>query len=111
MEHDQIDLEKIIINIQHINAKTPHPVNNELLSVYDHAPIRTWRHLDILQYKTYLQARLPRVKGRDGKVVTITPLWADKSVQYTTLFACYIINLLKATQNQIKAAHFSALWV
>jgi transposase len=60
-----------------------------------------------MQYKTYLRARLPRVKGEDGKVVTITPPWADKSVQYSTLFECYIINLLKAAQNQTKTAHLA----
>lgn len=107
IEHDQIDLENIIINIQHIKSKIPHPTSNELLNIYDHAPVRQWRHLDIMQYKTYLRARLPRVKGEDGKVVTITPPWADKSVQYSTLFECYIINLLKATQNQTKTAHLA----
>jgi transposase len=107
IEHDQIDLENIIINIQYIKSKIPHPTSNELLNIYDHAPIRQWRHLDIMQYKTYLRARLPRVKGEDGKVVTITPPWADKSVQYSTLFECYIINLLKAAQNQTKTAHLA----
>ncbi len=105
VDYDHQDLDKIIINIEHINHQAQHPKTNEMFSIYDHAPIRQWRHLDIIQYKTYLQARLPRVKGDDGQVVTITPPWADKSVQYSTLFECDIINLLKATQNQTKTAH------
>jgi transposase len=107
VDYDHQDLDKIIINIEYINNQAQHPKTNEMLSIYDHAPVRQWRHLDIMQYKTYLQARLPRVKGEDGKVITITPPWADKSVQYTALFEWQVINLLQATQNQTKTAHLA----
>jgi hypothetical protein len=42
--------------------------------VYDHAPLRRWRHLDIMQYKTFINASLPRVKTSEGKVKTLFPL-------------------------------------
>ena len=53
-------------------------IDGELCSsIYDFAPIRSWRHLDTLQYKTVINCRLPRVKTKDNKVVTINPPWTE----------------------------------
>ena len=38
----------------------------DLCVFYDLAPKRKWRHLDILDYKTYLVCRLPRVNNKHG---------------------------------------------
>ena len=54
--------------------------------VYDWAPVRRWRHLDIMQYKTYINAALPRFKMSDGSVKTVTPPWADKHERHTFLY-------------------------
>lgn len=68
--------------------------------VYDYAPIRRWRHLDIMQCKTFINAALPRVKRADGKVKTLFPPWADKSERHSFLFEKAVIELLLATKNQ-----------
>jgi len=57
-----------------------------------------------MQYKTYLNCKLPRVKNKEGKVVTITPPWASKHERHTYLFEHVIIDLLLATRNQTKTA-------
>lgn len=72
--------------------------------LYDHAPEREWRHLDTLQYKTYLVCRLPRVRTALGRVKTIAPPWADGHERHTYLFERMAIDLLKATKNQTKVA-------
>jgi len=68
--------------------------------VYDYAPPRRWRHLDIMQYKTFINASLPRVKTIDGKVKTMFPPWADKNERHSYLFERAVIDLLLATKNQ-----------
>ncbi len=68
--------------------------------VYDYAPARRWRHLDIMQYKTFINCRLPRIKTFDGKVKTVSPPWADKHERHTFLFESAVIELLLATKNQ-----------
>lgn len=68
--------------------------------VYDYAPPRRWRHLDIMQYKTFINASLPRVKTIDGKVKTMFPPWADKNERHSYLFESAVISLLLATRNQ-----------
>lgn len=75
-----------------------------ICSLYDHAPSREWRHLDTLQFKTYLVCSLPRVRTATGKVKTISPPWADSHERHTYLFERVAIDLLKATKNQTKTA-------
>ena len=96
--------EEVYIDIEYIGKKAEHPDNMDMLSIYDHAPERKWRHLDIMQYKTYISCRLPRVKGQDGKVKTIRPPWASKHERHTFLFERLAINILLATKNQTKTA-------
>ncbi len=43
------------------------PKTFELCSIYDRAPEREWRHLDTMQYKTYIRCKLPRVKNARGQ--------------------------------------------
>ena len=44
--------------------------------VFDFRESRSWRHLDLWQYKTFLHARMPRYKI-GSKVKTIAVPWAD----------------------------------
>lgn len=74
------------------------------LKIYDQAPTRRWRHLDTMQFKTYINCRLPRIKTDDGKVRTVRPPWADKHERHSFLFECAVINLLLATKNQTQTA-------
>ena len=73
-------------------------------SPYDYAPVRCWRHLDTMQYKSYIHARLPRFRTVDGKVTTLVPPWADKHERQTYLFEAVVIDTLLATTNQSKTA-------
>ena len=93
---------KILINF--IGKKAHCPETFELCSLYDHAPTREWRHLDTMQYKTYISCELPRIKNSQGQVLTIVPPWADKHTRHTHLFEHAIIDLLLATKNQTKTA-------
>ena len=94
----------IKIVIKFIGKKVHCPETMELCSLYDHAPNREWRHLDTMEYKTFISCKLPRIKNSQGNVVTIIPPWADKHTRHTHLFEHAIIDLLLATKNQTKTA-------
>jgi len=47
------------------------PQCSRKLPLYDHAEERTWRHLDSCQFKTYLNARIPRVECAEHGVVQV----------------------------------------
>ncbi len=76
----------------------------ELCPVYDHAPERKWRHLDTMQYKTFISCSLPRIKTSSGKVKTVSSPWASDYERHTFLFEHAVIDLLIATKNQSKTA-------
>jgi len=99
-----IKKQEIFIDISYVGVKAECPITAELYSLYDHAPKRKWRHLDTMQYKTYITCRLPRVKNKNGKVSTVVPPWASKHERHTYLFEHAIIDLLQATKNQTKTA-------
>ncbi len=68
--------------------------------VHDVAPPRRWRHLDIMQYKTFINASLPRLKMSDGSVKTVAPPWAEKHERHSFLFEIAVIETLLASKNQ-----------
>lgn len=47
--------------------------------------IKTWRHLDFLQYHCFIRARVPRIKRDDGRVRLISPPWAGLMNGFTLL--------------------------
>lgn len=72
--------------------------------IYDYRKVRRWRHLDILQYKTFISARIPRVKDSTGKVKSLDVPWAGNMGRHTFLFEKCVIDLLLACKNQTKVA-------
>jgi transposase len=56
---------------------------------------RRWRHLDFWQHKTYLTARVPRIRLPDGSVKTIEVPWARKGSGFTLLFEASALVLLR----------------
>lgn len=70
----------------------------EFYGLHDYNSYRTWRHLDILQYKTYIKAKLPRIKDIEGNIKTIKPPWANLSDRSTYLFEKRVIDTLLATK-------------
>lgn len=95
---------EIIIEITYTANKAQCPKTLEMCGIYDHAPQRKWRHLDILQYKSFICCRLPRVTNSTGKVVTVSSPWASRHERHSYLFEHAAIDLLKATKNQSKTA-------
>ncbi len=96
--------EEVHIHIKHTGKLGEDPESKELRPIYDHAPKRQWRHLDTLQYKTFICCKLPRIKNKEGKIRTIIPPWASKHERHTYLFERMAIDILQATKNQTKTA-------
>ena len=76
------------------NSHFPCPTSGcgALCPVHDYAE-RTWRHLNFFQYKTFIHARLPRIKCRDHGVQTVDVSWARKGSGFTLLFEGWILEL------------------
>lgn len=96
--------EEITIKVEYISNLAECPQTLEMCNIYDHAPERVWRHLDTMQFKTFISCCLPRVKNKENKYLTIIPPWASRHERHTLLFEHAVIDLLKATKNQTKTA-------
>ncbi|OYX22702.1 MAG: hypothetical protein B7Z16_03935 [Algoriphagus sp. 32-45-6] len=96
--------EEIFIQVACVLDQLEDSETVELCKVYDHAPMREWRHLDTMQYKTYIRCQLPRIITSIGKVKTVQPNWASGYERHTYLFEHAVIDLLKASKNQTKTA-------
>lgn len=72
--------------------------------VHDYIDYRRWRHLDIMQFKTFINAKIPRIKQKDGKIERVKTPWAQSGKRHSYLFEIHVIDLLLASKNQTKTA-------
>lgn len=77
--------ESVLVKLTYCDKLAKDPDTKEEYTIYDHREERNWRHLDTLQYKTYISARVPRVMNSEGKINTISVPWADKSQRHSYL--------------------------
>jgi len=73
------------------------PECGQQLAVYDHLSERTWRHLDSMQFLTYLHARPPRVSCAQHGVKQVRLPWAQAGGRFTHLFEALGVTVLRAT--------------
>lgn len=92
-------LEEVDIYVHYRGSKAECPETREMYSIHDRRKSRRWRHLDTLQYKTFINCRIPRVKTPTG-VKSVEVPWADSFERHTYLFERLVIDVLKATKNQ-----------
>ena len=75
---------------------------------------RTWRHLNFFQYKTFLHARVPRVRCDDCGILTVKVPWARPGSGFTLLFEALAMMLMKEMPVQAAARivgeHDTRLW-
>lgn len=75
----------------------PCPDCGALLSIYDHSEARTWRHLDSMQFKTFLHARAPRVNCSEHGVKQVKLPWSEPRSRFTAMFERFAIDVLLQT--------------
>lgn len=100
------NFKEIDIFIKYTNPTGVCPKTNTESKIYDFRATRRFRHLDVFEYKTYLNARIPRVINNKSEVNTIELSWAGERVSYTYLFEYRVIDALKMSKNQTKTADF-----
>jgi len=97
---------KIDVHVTFTGSKAPCPDSGELLPIYDHREQRRWRHLNMMQYQTWIVCSLPRVKDADGNVKTVKAPWADINQRFTVWFEAMAIELAQLTKSPTKTAAF-----
>jgi len=107
-----LDLKKrqVDIEVEHDPDKTMRcPVCAKTCGCYDHAPERTWRHLDVMQFATQIRAKLPRCHCPEHGVVTLVAPWAEPGSRFTLLFEAFALEVLCASASLSQAAKLLGL--
>jgi transposase len=78
--------------------------------VYDHQPVRTWRHLDTCQYQTLLHAALPRTDCPEHRARIVQVSWAEPGSHFTVLFERLAIDWLQEACQQAVARQLDLTW-
>ena len=67
--------------------------------VYDRSPGRMWRHLDTMQFETFLHCEPPRTECAKHGVKTMPLPWAGKHSRFTQLFEIFAIDVILASRS------------
>ncbi len=78
--------------------------------LHDHEAERVWRHLDSLQFQTFLHARIPRIRCEEHGVRQIRVPWAEPRSRFTALFETFAITVLQHTDVRGAARILRVSW-
>ena len=93
----------------HWGASAQCPECGTECSIYDCAPERTWRHLDTMQFRTLVRARVPRANCPEHGVKTMAVPWAEPQGRFTLLFERFVIDVLVASASVSHACELLGL--
>lgn len=102
---------EVVVKVGHREGQTFQcPECARKLGVYDHLN-RRWRHLDTCQFKTYLEADVPRVSCPEHGVHQVEVPWAEPRGRFTAMFEAYVIWFVQLSPSLSKAAEwFGISW-
>lgn len=94
LEHQRVD-----VVIEYTGDEGVCPECEVVCPRYDLRQTRTWRHLDTMQFGTYLHCETPRVKCKHHGVKSVAVPWAGKNSRFTLLFESFAIRVLQAARS------------
>jgi transposase len=76
---------------------------------YDHRE-RRWRHLDTMQFRTILQADVPRIQCSEHGVVQMQVPWGEPGSSFTSMFEALVIDWLLVASTAAVAELLQLSW-
>jgi transposase len=71
---------------------------------------RRWRHLDTMQYRTFVIAEVPRVRCEKHGIRQVAVPWSDPSSRFTALFEALVIDWLREANVRAIARRLRLSW-
>lgn len=99
-----LEEKRVEIEVMHVGGSVVCPECGGGCTIADHAPERTWRHLDTMQFETRLRARVPRANCKACGIKTTAVPWAGKHSRFTLMFEAFAIQVMRACGNVSNAA-------
>lgn len=98
--HLNVEARRLDLFVAYAAKAAPCPECGALAGLHDQQPERTWRHLDTMQFATYIHARVPRVACPKHGAKVIELPWAGKHSRFTLLFEAFAIQVLQAARSK-----------
>jgi transposase len=93
--HLDAETESVEVFLRHrTNARFRCPECEAILPLYDHVPVRRWRHLDHGSWLTWLLARIPRVSCLFHGIRQVSVPWALPGARFSLAFEKHAIATL-----------------
>jgi len=90
-------------------AKACCPECGRQAGLYDHLPVRVWRHLNVMQYRLKLCAAVPRCNCPEHGVKALRVPWAEPHSRFTLHFEAFAIAVIEASRSVSQAAKLLGL--
>ena len=71
----------------------------EECNIFDYRTDRTWQHLNMFEYTTFIHCRIPRIKNSFGEVKSIKVPWSDDHELYTNKYENHAILFFNGNLN------------
>jgi transposase len=92
------------------DVRWPCPQCGVLCTLYDHQPVRRWRHLDTCQYRTIIHANPPRSDCPEHGALAVKLPWAEPNSRFTHLFEALAIDWLSVASQSGVAQQLRLSW-
>ncbi len=90
------------------NEKLHCPECEAIVPGYDSRP-RRWRHLNTMQWKTFIEADVPRVNCSEHGVRQIRVPWAEDQSRFTAMFEAFTIDVLQSVRSKVQAERLAGI--
>jgi len=102
-EINSVDLnleeQRVDIIIEYTDTEGLCPECGTMCPKHDDRKVRTWRHLDTMQFATHLHCQLPRIRCPTHGAKSVEAPWAGKNSRFTLLFEAFAVRVLKAARS------------
>ena len=106
--HPDQKLREITVRVEYPKGELLHcPECERVCPGYDHKP-RQWRHLNTMQFKTFIESDVPRAKCSEHGVQSIGSRGPRTKAAITALFEAYAIDVLQAVRSKVQAEELTA---
>ncbi len=105
----RVDEKEVVVRLEADQVLWGCPECGRRMHVHDRA-VRRWRHLDTCQFRTILEAEVPRVKCPEHGTVTVRVPWAECRSRFTALFERLAIDVLGQCSVKVAADLLGVSW-
>ncbi|MCJ8313893.1 MAG: ISL3 family transposase [Pseudomonadales bacterium] len=90
---------RVDIYVEYMDSTGKCPECKNTHPTYDLRKTRTWRHLDTMQFSTFIHCQLPRINCPEHGVKSAQAPWANKQSGFTLMFEAFAIQVMLAAKS------------